>query len=63
MKPAKPQPFQTYGAAILTTAIAIVLAQGTVLSLGMGSPFLLPIAAIVVSAWYGGWGPGRVVKT
>ena len=47
---------QRYGVAILSSLIAIVVTQTTVLQ--TGSPFLLDVAAILISTWYGGLGPG-----
>jgi PAS domain S-box-containing protein len=51
-------PLQTYSVAVLASLIAIATTQTTVLQ--FGSPFLLPIAAILISAWFGGLGPGLV---
>ena len=58
MKPVRHPPAQAYGIAILASLISIVLTQTTVLR--SGSPFLLPIAAILISTWFGGLGPGLV---
>jgi PAS domain S-box-containing protein len=58
MKQVRQPPVRTYGVAILTSLIAVAITQTTVLN--SGSPFLLPIAAILLSAWLGGVGPGLV---
>ncbi|MBI5030956.1 MAG: PAS domain S-box protein [Chloroflexi bacterium] len=56
MKQVRIAAWQAYGIAILTSAAAILLT--TITGLGTASPSLLPIAAILISAWFGGLGPG-----
>jgi len=47
-----------YGVAVLAVAIAVVLKLLLAPLIQEESPFLLFFLPIVVSAWYGGWGPG-----
>jgi PAS domain S-box-containing protein len=56
MKQATRSPLLRYGVAMASSLIAVAVTQTTVLQ--TGSPFLLAIAAILISAWYGGLGPG-----
>ncbi|MDE3088487.1 MAG: PAS domain S-box protein [Chloroflexota bacterium] len=58
MKQAIHPPVERYGVAIVSSLIAIAITQLTVLQ--TGSPFLLAVAAILISTWYGGLGPGLV---
>ena len=58
MKQGRHPPAQSYGVALLASLIAIAITQTTVLR--SGSPFLLSIAAILISAWLGGVGAGMV---
>ncbi|TAL11265.1 MAG: DUF4118 domain-containing protein, partial [Nitrospirae bacterium] len=50
-------PLIRYAVAVLATAIAIVLTL-ELSSVMARNPFLLLVAAVVASAWYGGLGPG-----
>ena len=50
---------RAYGVAILTTALAVAGALAIDLPLHADTN-LLPVAAVAVSAWYGGTGPGTV---
>ena len=58
MKQVRRSPAQSYSVAILASLVALAITQTTVLR--SGSPFLLPIAAILISTWFGGLGPGLV---
>ena len=60
VKPLTNRLWQTYGVALLTTLVAILVTRATVLRNGSDSPFLLVTVAVLISAWYGGWGPGLV---
>ncbi len=51
-------PLFTYAAAIILTAVAFGLTQASPLK--NGSPFLLFVVAVILSAGYGGLGPGLV---
>lgn len=53
----KPPFLWRYGIAVLTTVVALLLG----LAMGGISPFLLFAPAIMISAWYGGLGPGLLV--
>jgi PAS domain S-box-containing protein len=46
-----------YGIAVVTTAVALLLGLAT----GGASPFLAFAPAVMISAWYGGLGPGLLV--
>jgi len=56
MKQAKLSPVRRYGVAVISSLAAMAITQATVLQ--TGSPFLLAVAAILISTWYGGLGPG-----
>ena len=49
----------TFGAALALSVLALVLTESTPLK--TGSPFLLFIAATMISTRFGGWGPGLFV--
>lgn len=51
------QPVIRYGAAVAAVAVALGL-KLPFSSLGVGHPFLLLPAAVIVASWYGGRGPG-----
>lgn len=53
----KPPFLWRYAVAILTTGVALLVALAT----GGASPFLAFAPAIMISAWYGGLGPGLLV--
>ena len=55
---AKRQPIQTYSVAVFISVVAIIVMQATTPQVGVGSAFLLALVAVLISAWYGGWGPG-----
>lgn len=52
-----------YGVAVLAVAIALVLKLLLMSLLHVDSPFLLFFAAVMVSVWYGGLGPGLLATT
>lgn len=58
-------PFQRYGLAVLTLVLAILLRLTlnalTNTTQGNSSPFLTIFAAIMITAWVGGFGPGLLV--
>src|SRR5437763_1141459 len=47
-----------YAAAVLAVFLAYVVANIPVLKAGAGTPILVAFFAILLSAWYGGLGPG-----
>jgi PAS domain S-box-containing protein len=49
---------QRYGLAIVITALALLIRWLLEPALGSASPFLLFAPAVMISAWYGGLGPG-----
>lgn len=53
----RPNPFR-YGVALGVTLLALLLRLALNPVLESTSPFLLFALAVMVSAWYGGWGPG-----
>src|SRR5581483_4769287 len=55
--PQKPHSIWGYGAAVLSVAVAIAIAQWQVLHLG-AAPVSLLLCAVMFSAWLGGAGPG-----
>ena len=57
----KRQPIQTYSVAVLISVLAIIVMQVTAQQVGVVSAFLLALVAILINAWYGGWGPGLLV--
>lgn len=52
-----PQPFSPYGVAVGAAVLAMLLTL-LLWPLTVQAPFLLFLAAVMVSAWYGGLGPG-----
>ena len=56
MKQARLSTWQAYTIALVTSGLAVIITQLT--PLDSVSHLLLPITAIVISAWFGGLGPG-----
>lgn len=52
------KPLKSYGIALLVSLITVVIKLILDRYIGSGSPFVLLLTAILVSAWYGGLGPG-----
>ncbi|HTE20622.1 MAG TPA: DUF4118 domain-containing protein, partial [Armatimonadota bacterium] len=55
--------FLRYGAAIVISVLAVVLRLSLLGPLGGRNPFLFFYPAIMVSSWYGGFGPGLLATT
>jgi PAS domain S-box-containing protein len=51
-------PLLRYGVAVAAAALALLLKRTLEPLIGPGSPFFLSFAAVTISAWYGGLGPG-----
>jgi len=49
-----------YGVALVAVAVAVILQRLLVPVLGNETPFLLSFAAVMFSAWNGGFGPGML---
>jgi protein-histidine pros-kinase len=54
-----PRPVGAYGVALAVSGVALVLTWLTP-PLAASTPFLLSFAAVALSSWYGGFGPGVV---
>ncbi len=55
-------PLLRYGVAVLTTLVFVVLRSALWPLLGAEAPLLLLLPAIMLAAWYGGFGPGAVAS-
>src|SRR5581483_1560338 len=58
MEKRKGDSLRRYAVAVLVVAISTLLRHSLMTALGEGVPFILYFPAVVVSAWYGGFGPG-----
>jgi glucose-6-phosphate-specific signal transduction histidine kinase len=57
--PAQTLPWSaTYGFAVLTVVISLVIKSALPEEISQGAPYLLVFSAIILSAWAGGFGPG-----
>ncbi len=58
MRTYRDSPFLTYGFAVLTVSTALTVRLAAWNLLGVETPFTFFFAALSVSAWFGGFGPG-----
>ena len=49
--------WMTYGVAVVSVAVALVLSKLLEPFLGDARPYLAVLGAVVVSVWHGGWRP------
>ncbi len=47
-----------YGAAVILVALALIFRRLIAPLIGDASPYVFVLTAVVISAWYGGRGPG-----
>src|SRR5581483_5969414 len=62
MEKRKGDSLRRYAVAVLVVAISTLLRHSLMTALGEGVPFILYFPAVVVSAWYGGFGPGPQLR-
>src|SRR5581483_11681085 len=53
-----PTTLERYGFALLTMAVGAVILEMPVIKRGEGNPAIVCLSGILLSAWYGGLGPG-----